>query len=152
ERTIVPVLVIDVGNTSTSIGLFRNDRVSRVHRLETRKSTLAAIQTVADTVAGKSKATGAMIASVVPNVDAVWKRALRPIVDGPVDFVRNTSRLGVSVRYPRPERIGADRLANAAAGVHRYGAPLLVVDFGTAVTFDVVTKRGYEGGIIAPGL
>ena len=60
---------------------------------------------------------------------------------------------GIGVDYPRPETIGADRLANAVAVRHRYGAPAVVVDFGTAVTFDVVDGRGcYVGGIIAPGL
>jgi type III pantothenate kinase len=61
--------------------------------------------------------------------------------------------LGVGIDYPRPKTIGADRLANAAAVAHRYGAPAVVVDFGTAVTFDVVNAKGnYAGGIIAPGL
>ena len=60
---------------------------------------------------------------------------------------------GVGIDYPRPETIGPDRLANAAAARHRFGAPVVVVDFGTAVTFDVVNARGnYVGGIIAPGL
>jgi type III pantothenate kinase len=60
---------------------------------------------------------------------------------------------GVGIRYPRPETIGPDRLANAIAAQHHYGAPSVVVDFGTAVTFDVLDKQGnYIGGIIAPGL
>ncbi|MCO5061301.1 MAG: type III pantothenate kinase [Kiritimatiellae bacterium] len=146
------VIVIDIGNTSTTVGLFRGGRVIRVRRLDSSGITQSAVRKIARLVAGNAKLRGAMIASVVPRVDATWKRALEPIVDGPVDFVRHSLRLGVSIRYPRPEKIGADRLANAAAGVHLFGAPLLVVDFGTAVTFDVVTTRGYEGGIIAPGL
>ncbi len=146
------VLVIDVGNTSTTVGLFRCGRVSRIQRLDTRNTTIASIGKIARAVAGQMSVTGAMIASVVPSVDRLWENALRTRVDGPIDFVRHTSQLGVEIRYPQPEKIGADRLANAAAGVHLYGAPLIVVDFGTAVTFDVITRRGYEGGIIAPGL
>lgn len=146
------ILVIDIGNTSVTAGLYRADRVTRVERLPTAEATRRTIQALARRIAGKHSLNGAMVASVVPKVDRLWKVALREVVDGPIDFVRSTSRLGVAVRYPHPESIGADRLANAAAGVHRYGAPLIVADFGTAVTFDIVTTRGYEGGIIAPGL
>jgi type III pantothenate kinase len=61
--------------------------------------------------------------------------------------------LGVGIDYPKPETIGADRLANAAAAVALYGSPAIVVDFGTAVTFDVISAAGdYAGGVIAPGL
>jgi type III pantothenate kinase len=70
-----------------------------------------------------------------------------------VIYVSAGVNIGVPITYPRPETIGADRLANACAAAHRYGAPVIVADFGTAVTFDVVeAKRGYVGGIIAPGL
>src|SRR4029077_16648987 len=63
------------------------------------------------------------------------------------------SNLGVGIDYPRPRSIGADRLANAAAVAELYGCPSIVVDFGTAVTFDIVSKcRNYIGGVIAPGL
>lgn len=146
------ILVIDIGNTSTSVGLYRKNRVTRVHRLDTHCATRTQIRRLVRAVSGKSLLRGAMIASVVPKINRAWSEALRNLVNGPIDFVRHRARLGVSVHYPHPETIGADRLANAAAGVHRYGAPLVVADFGTAVTFDVVTKRGYEGGIIAPGL
>ena len=93
-----------------------------------------------------------MIASVVPRADGIWRKALSGMVSGPVDFVTCRHALGVALRYPEPATIGADRLANACGGVARYGTPLIVADFGTAVTFDVITQRGYEGGIIAPGL
>ena len=68
-------------------------------------------------------------------------------------FLNAKSRLGVGVKYPKPETIGADRLANAAAVAKLYGSPAVVVDFGTAVTFDVVSENSdYVGGVIAPGL
>lgn len=146
------ILVIDIGNTSVTAGLYRAGRVSRVRYLPTAGVDRKRIRLLVRSIAGRLPLNGAMIASVVPKVDRVWRSVLRELVDGPVDFVRNTLRLGVAVRYPHPQSIGADRLANAAAGVHRYGAPLIVADFGTAVTFDIITKRGYEGGIIAPGL
>ena len=90
---------------------------------------------------------------VVPSLNRTWKRALAGRVSGPVQLVTHWLDLGLPVTYPRPDTIGADRLANACGGVERHGAPLIVADFGTAVTFDVVTRRqGYVGGIIAPGL
>ena len=71
----------------------------------------------------------------------------------PVSCVSAKSELGVGVDYPKPESIGADRLANAAAVAELYGTPAVVVDFGTAVTFDVVSAQCcYIGGVIAPGL
>jgi type III pantothenate kinase len=96
---------------------------------------------------------GAAMASVVPAVNAIWKDAVRRVAGRKLYLVTHRSELGVRVSYPEPASIGADRLANAAGGVERYGAPLIVADFGTAVTFDVVTKKeGYVGGVIAPGL
>lgn len=146
------ILVIDIGNTSTSLGRWGADRVSSVRRIPTRHATAVTVRRIIRAMEGKPLFRGAMIASVVPSVNTTWKKALEGLVDGPIDFVRHRSRLGVAVHYPKPASIGADRLANAAAGVHRYGAPLIVADFGTAVTFDIITTRGYEGGIIAPGL
>lgn len=100
----------------------------------------------------KFTAQGAMIASVVPQIDSIWRRTLSSMIHGPIDFVTHRSRLDVKIVYPKPATIGADRLANACGGAARYGTPLIIADFGTAVTFDVVTEHGYEGGIIAPGL
>ena len=103
--------------------------------------------------AGRQKITGSVLCSVVPRatpqvckvIHSIWK----------LDTLQLTSRTlrGVGIDYPRPDSIGQDRLANAVAAKHRFGAPVVVVDFGTAVTFDVVNSKGnYAGGIIAPGL
>lgn len=134
------------------MGCYTRGRVTRVRRIETARATPSAIRKLARAVLGTRPAAGAMIASVVPRADAVWQEAVSTLIRGPVDFLTHRSRIGVKIRYPRPSTIGADRLANASGGVARYGAPLIVADFGTAVTFDIVTTRGYEGGIIAPGL
>ncbi len=91
-----------------------------------------------------------VVSSVVPKKDALIRRAAGKIR---VVFVSAKCELGVGVDYPEPESIGADRLANAAAVAALYGTPAVVVDFGTAVTFDVVSaERCYIGGVIAPGL
>lgn len=91
----------------------------------------------------------AVVCSVVPRVAEV----LRNWLAKPCHFLSCDSRLGVGIDYPSPRQIGADRLANAAGAVSYYGYPCIVVDFGTAVTFDVIgPERTYLGGAIAPGL
>lgn len=95
----------------------------------------------------------AVIASVKPGVNKRWERFLK--AQGVADILRvdHTINLGVAVSYPKPETIGADRLANACEAAAIYGSPVVVCDFGTALTFDIVKKReGYVGGIICPGL
>jgi type III pantothenate kinase len=93
------------------------------------------------------------ISSVVPGRNRAWARAARELGVDDVLWVKHDLRLDVKLAYPDPASIGADRLANACAAVQRYGAPVIVADFGTALTFDVVSPaRAYLGGIIAPGL
>ncbi len=142
-------LVIDIGNTSTSIGYFRNGKVSGVGRCPSRFRN-------PDEIAGlimRRAVDQVVVASVVPPVNARWKKAIKAIgLPNPL-FVSHELELGIPVDYPNPERIGADRLANAAAAARRFGTPSVVCDFGTALTFDVVhSTRGYIGGIICPGL
>ena len=142
-------LVIDIGNTSTSIGFYRNGTVTAVSRCPSRfRSDDEVIPLL------KAKpADAVVIASVVPSVNARWKRAVKNIGTSDPLWVSHELNLGVSVDYPRPENIGADRLANAAAAAKLFGTPAVVCDFGTALTFDVLDgKRGYVGGIICPGL
>jgi len=143
------VLVVDIGNTSTSAGLYRGGRVSRVHRLATSKSTPAEVSRLVKRILGNRMVEGVCIASVAPRVNAAWRAAVKHSIV----WVDHRKKLGIAITYPKPATIGADRLANAAAGVAKYGAPLIVADFGTAVTFDVVLPgKGYVGGVIAPGL
>jgi type III pantothenate kinase len=91
----------------------------------------------------------AVLCSVVPVATEVCREVLGP---GLLELTHQTLR-GIGIRYPQPEKIGPDRLANALALAHGYGAPGVVIDFGTAVTFDVLSEDGYYvGGVIAPGL
>ena len=91
-----------------------------------------------------------MLSSVVPEQGGMLEETL---AETPVLRVSSKIRLGVGIEYPKPATIGADRLANAAAAFVLYGSPVVVVDFGTAVSFDIVSKAGnYVGGVIAPGL
>jgi type III pantothenate kinase len=146
------ILVIDIGNSSTCVGLYARGRVSRLLRLDTTRTTAARVAQLIRRVAGRTNVDGACVASVVPRVNGTWSKALRSHTGRAPLFVTHKLELGVAIHYPKPVTIGADRLANAAGGVVRYGAPLIVADFGTAVTFDVVSRRGYVGGVIAPGL
>jgi len=147
------ILLLDIGNTNTHVGLANGRRVVSQTNIPTGELLLGkAGKGIARFLSGK-RITGGAISSVVP-------RATRPAVAlihdrwsvDPLVLTANTvTRIGVS--YPKPETIGPDRLANAAAARVHFGAPSVVVDFGTAVTFDVVDRNGnYIGGIIAPGL
>jgi type III pantothenate kinase len=102
---------------------------------------------------GRRRVEGAALCSVVPRATSQVRAVARLFWPGPcLELTPGTLR-GLGIDYPRPDSIGADRLANAVAARHGFGAPVVVVDFGTAVTFDVVDRRGnYTGGIIAPGL
>lgn len=142
-------LVIDIGNTSTSIGYYRKGKVSGVVRCGSR---FAAADEVAPLLAARP-VDAVVVASVVPQVDAKWKRLVENAGLPDPLFVHHALELGVPVDYPKPGNIGADRLANAAAAAKLFGTPSVVCDFGTALTFDVLDRnRGYIGGVICPGL
>ncbi len=143
------ILVIDIGNTSTSIGYYRNGKVTSVGRC---KSRFQSLEDVAPLITKKA-VKAVVIASVVPPVNARWKKAIKAAGLPVPLFVSCELELGVPVDYPKPKNIGADRLANAAAAARLLGTPSVVCDFGTALTFDILDeKRGYKGGIICPGL
>lgn len=102
---------------------------------------------------GKNRVTGVAVCSVVPKATGKAEKQIEALWRLKMFQLNYKSLLGIGIDYPAPQTIGPDRLANALAARHDFGAPVVVVDFGTAVTFDVVNKRGdYVGGIIAPGL
>ena len=143
------ILVIDIGNTSTSVGYYRDGKVSGVGRC---KSRFRSIDDVLPLVTARPVA-AVVVASVVPPVNARWKKVCKAVGLPAPQFVSHELNLGVGVDYPHPEKIGADRLANAAAAAKLLGTPSVVCDFGTALTFDIIdARRGYIGGIICPGL
>jgi type III pantothenate kinase len=96
---------------------------------------------------------GAVLCSVVPAATGAWRRAVKRVYAIEPLKVSHKLDLGIGISYPEPARIGADRLANACAATALYGVPVIAMDFGTALTFDVVSaRREYVGGVIAPGL
>ena len=146
-------VVVDVGNTSTGIGLYDGKRVSRVTHL--KGGIQAQPEACAEAVrkAARGMVNGAVLGSVVPRTNTHWKRLFKRELGCELLTVHAGLPMDVTVDYPEPETIGADRLADACGGVRRYGAPLIVADFGTALTFDVVTQDlRYIGGVITPGL
>lgn len=147
------ILLFDIGNTNTHVGLADARRVVRHTDIPTSGWFSGKAKTKLERFAGRTKPEGAAICSVVPKVTPVVRRTLRQQWKlAALELTPKTLR-GVGIDYPKPASIGPDRLANAAAARHHFGAPVVVLDFGTAVTFDVVNARGnYVGGIIAPGL
>lgn len=147
------ILLLDIGNTNTHVGLARGHSLVKQGNLPTAlwRSGAAAARLLRFT--GRVPLEAAALCSVVPRATPRVCAAVRRLWK--LDCFVLTARTvrGVGVVYPRPETIGPDRLANAVAARHRFGAPVVVVDFGTAVTFDVLDARGnYIGGVIAPGL
>lgn len=139
------VLLVDISNTFTKVALSRAGKIGRVHRLPTPKLRTAQLTAIAK----NTRLAGIVAASVVP----AKNREVERLAPGSVCWVGAGVELGVGIDYPEPAAIGADRLANAAGCARHYGVPAIVVDFGTAVTFDVVSAHAdYIGGVIAPGL
>jgi type III pantothenate kinase len=147
------ILLFDIGNTHTHVGLANARRVQRHVNLPTEGWFDARMNRGLRRFLGLLKPEGVVVCSVVPRTARPLRRWVREIGSPRMIELTHRTIRGLGIDYPRPSTIGADRLANALAARHRFGAPVLVVDFGTAVTFDVVNDRGaYVGGIIAPGL
>jgi type III pantothenate kinase len=140
-------LLIDVSNSYAKLAFASKRRVAMPNRIATRELS----STVVARFLRKRQVAKVVVSSVVPTKNSAISKGAHEKAD--VLWLNWKLKLGVSIDYPRPESIGADRLANAAAVAELYGWPAIVVDFGTAVTFDVVSaRRSYIGGVIAPGL
>ncbi len=136
-----PFLLVNINNTNTSFALATARRILRVVKVPTTS--------IRKIPFGDDGISGVVLASVVPKMT---QRVIRLLPMRPVIVSANIN-LGIGVRYPSKKQIGADRLANAVGVTQLYGTPAIVVDFGTAVTFDIVnSSREYVGGVIAPGL
>jgi type III pantothenate kinase len=147
------ILLFDIGNTNTHVGLANDRRVTRQSDIPTDAWSAGKAKVLLARFVGKAPVNGVALCSVVPRATPLVRRVVREFWNFPCLELTPKTLRGVGIDYPQPETIGPDRLANAVAARHRFGAPVVVVDFGTAVTFDVVDARGnYVGGIIAPGL
>lgn len=147
------ILLIDIGNTHSHIGLGHSGRVHKLSHFPTAAWKTGKALAFLERCIGKSTLRGAALCSVVPGATALARRCIRSRWKIEPLELNSETILDLGIDYPNPKTIGPDRLANALAAKNHYGAPVVVVDFGTAVTFDVVNGHGdYAGGIIAPGL
>lgn len=153
------LLVIDVGNTQTVLGLYNGDHLAGNWRLTTRRD-----RTLDETrlwLRGlleldgfdRNVVTGLAVSSVVPAVTATLREAGERLAADSVLVIEPGVRTGMPIQIDNPREVGADRVVNSVAARHKYGAPVIVVDFGTSTNFDVVGREGeYLGGAISPGL
>lgn len=147
------ILLFDIGNTNTHLGLANARRIIKQSHIPTEAWLNGGVKDTLLKFAGRNLIEGAVLCSVVPRTTPLVFKAVWQLwkVDA-LELTPKTLR-GIAIDYPKPKTIGPDRLANALAARHLFGAPAVVVDFGTAVTFDIVNSAGkYAGGIIAPGL
>jgi type III pantothenate kinase len=145
RRPAPEYLLIDISNSFTKIASASRDALGRVTRLRTAGLTRKSFERLG------RPGCKIVLSSVVPAKARLAAAAFRNRAE--LLVVDSSVKIGVGVDYPKPATIGADRLANAAAVQTLYGSPAVVVDFGTAVTFDIISRRGdYIGGVIAPGL
>ncbi len=145
-------ILIDIGNTNIHLGLSDGEGITRQCELSSGKITVAELINRLKGIGGEVPGSG-VLCSVVPEHTAIIQVALKQAFGFFATELTHESLKGVGIDYPTPATIGPDRLANAIAALRHFGAPSVVVDFGTAVTFDVIDANGnYVGGIIAPGL
>lgn len=151
------VLLLDIGNTHVHCGLGDGQRVRRWTDFDTsillaNSPARRALREIRRFV-GRTPIEGAALCSVVPRATGPMQRILQRGLGYRAIQLSPDNLTGIGIDYPKPRKIGQDRLANSLAARHHFGAPVVVVDFGTAVTFDVVNRKGnYAGGVIAPGL
>ena len=148
------LLAVDVGNTQTALGLFRGEELVEHFRLATDPTrtgdelgvTLGALFELEDVE-------GACLSTTVPTLLREWERVAERWLKVPLLALGPGTRTGIPIRYDDPREVGPDRIANAVAALERYGAPCIVVDFGTSTNFDIVSAEGeYVGGVLAPGI
>ena len=151
------LIVIDVGNTNTVLGAFLGDRVMHRWRVTTATRTtdefgLLLLQLLGHDGVDAAGVTGVVVSCVVPSVLYAIEKAARRYLYHDALVVGRGIKTGMRVRTDNPREVGADRIVNSVAAFSRHGGPLVVVDFGTATTFDCVDSQGdYVGGAIAPG-
>jgi type III pantothenate kinase len=148
------LLAVDVGNTQTVLGLYPDGDLADHWRLATERSTTAdELGVVLSGLLDLDAVDGICLASTVPVLVREWELLASKWAGAPLLVVGPGVKTGIPIRYDDPREVGADRIVNAVAAKERYGAPVVVVDFGTSTNFDVVSPEGeYVGGVIAPGI
>lgn len=153
------LLVVDVGNTNTVLGVFDKDKLLFRYRVATNlKRTSDELVATLFNMFGvhnvdKDKIEDTIISSVVPDIMYNWQSCNRKLFGKYPMIVDYKSNTGIKLAYDSPREVGADRIVDSVAVYNKYGGPSIIVDMGTAITFDVITEEGlYLGGSIAPGI
>ena len=153
------ILTVDIGNTNTVFGIYNNDkliykfRIQSIHDKTTDEYASLLLTLLERNNVNVSEIEGAIIGSVVPQLQYTFNRMIKKYLKINALIVNSEIKTGITMQVDNPKEVGADRIANAVAGVEKYGRPCIVIDFGTATTFDIINKNGaYIGGIICPGI
>jgi len=153
------LLAIDIGNTHTVLGIYQGEELLSHWRISSSPARTEDEYWILmkNLFEGRGldieAINGVIISSVVPNLTPIFDKLSRGFLEIDPVIVDHTLDLGIEILYKDPAAVGADRICNAVAGFEKYGGPLIIVDFGTATTLDVISAKGeYLGGIIAPGL
>ena len=153
------LLVIDVGNTHTVLGIYDGRNLIKDWRIHTESNTtedefyVLASNLFAGSGIGAAQIEKTIISCVVPPMVSILNSFCRKYLGHPPRWVDPRSFKGMPILYANPAEVGADRIVNAVAAYHKYRTSLVVIDFGTATTFDVISAKGeYLGGNIAPGI
>ena len=152
-------LMVDIGNSQTVLGLFENNGLRKHWRVASEYSrTEDEIWVVIDSLfklqeLNHEEIKGVCISSVVPELSRIYRRMVEKYLSLKPLYITADLELDLKILYQDPYSVGADRICNSVAGKKKYGTPLIVLDFGTATTFDCITKDGdYLGGVICPGI
>jgi type III pantothenate kinase len=153
------LLAIDIGNTHTVVGIFNKEKLIAHWRLSSTQSRTEdefwlIVKSLCNQIEIATKEIdGVVISSVVPNLTDIFKTLADRYIHVKPIVVNAGLKLGIKIKYDDPKAVGADRLCNAVAAYKKFGGPAIVIDFGTATTYDVISKKGeYIGGIISPGI
>jgi type III pantothenate kinase len=148
------LLAVDVGNTQTVLGLFEGERLDDSFRLATDRSRMGdELGVTLGSLFELEEVDGICLSTTVPALLREWERVAERWAQAPLLAVGPGVRTGIPIRYDDPREVGPDRIVNAVAATARYGAPCIVVDFGTSTNFDIVSPAGeYVGGVLAPGI
>jgi type III pantothenate kinase len=155
----MPLLAVDVGNTQTALGLYRDAELVESFRLATDLSrTGDELGVTLSALLDLESVEGICLSTTVPPLLREWERVADRWLQAPLLVVGPGTKTGIAIRYDDPREVGPDRIVNAVAALERYGAPCIVVDFGTSTNFDIVAATGkdgageYVGGVLAPGI
>jgi type III pantothenate kinase len=154
NELVLMLLAVDVGNTQTVLGLFEGEELADTWRVATDRSrTGDELVVLLGGLLDPDAVDGICLSTTVPLLLREWERLAGRWAHAPLLAVGPGVRTGIPIRYDDPREVGPDRIVNSVAAKARYGAPVIVVDFGTSTNFDVVSPEGdYVGGVLAPGI